>query len=179
MTQPFQFWLFSHEKWKYMLIKKTMYKDMWMKNVSAISVNRGCCRCQPVWLPPTSTVSPEGAQGSDKQAALVTRVSATAAVSKGGPQVLAPPLLLFFSAFIYLFFFLSFIYISWRLITLQYCSSFCHTLIWISHEFTCDSMGEGERGMIWENSIETCTLSIVEHCQSRFDAWDKCSGLVH
>ena len=34
-------------------------------------------------------------------------------------------------------FFFSFIYISWRLITLQYCSSFCHTLTWISHGFTC------------------------------------------
>ena len=33
--------------------------------------------------------------------------------------------------FIYLF-----IFISWRLITLQYCSGFCHTLTWISHEFT-------------------------------------------
>ena len=31
----------------------------------------------------------------------------------------------------------SFIFISWRLITLQYCSGFCHTLIWISHGFTC------------------------------------------
>ena len=33
--------------------------------------------------------------------------------------------------FIYLFF------ISWRLITLQYCSGFCHTLTWISHGVTC------------------------------------------
>ena len=33
--------------------------------------------------------------------------------------------------FLYLFF------ISWRLITLQYCSGFCHTLIWISHGYTC------------------------------------------
>ena len=33
------------------------------------------------------------------------------------------------------FFFL--IFISWRLITLQYCSGFCHTLTWISHGFTC------------------------------------------
>ena len=33
--------------------------------------------------------------------------------------------------------FLKFIYFSWRLITLQYCSGFCHTLIWISHGFTC------------------------------------------
>ena len=36
---------------------------------------------------------------------------------------------------VYLFF--SFIFISWRLITLQYCSGFCHTLTWISHGFTC------------------------------------------
>ena len=36
-----------------------------------------------------------------------------------------------------LFFFLPFIFIRWRLITLQYCSGFCHTLTWISHGFTC------------------------------------------
>ena len=29
------------------------------------------------------------------------------------------------------------IYFDWRLITLQYCSGFCHTLIWISHGCTC------------------------------------------
>ena len=34
-------------------------------------------------------------------------------------------------------FFSPFIFISWRLITLQYCSGFCHILIWISHGFTC------------------------------------------
>ena len=34
-------------------------------------------------------------------------------------------------------FFFMFIFISWRLITLQYCSGFCHTLTWISHGFTC------------------------------------------
>ena len=44
--------------------------------------------------------------------------------------------------FIYLnvvnsFYFFSFIFISWGLITLQYCSGFCHTLTWISHRFTC------------------------------------------
>ena len=36
----------------------------------------------------------------------------------------------------YSFFFLIY-FISWRLITLQYCSGFCHTLTWISHGFTC------------------------------------------
>ena len=39
--------------------------------------------------------------------------------------------------FILFFKFFSFIFISWRLITLQYCSGFCHTLTWISHGFTC------------------------------------------
>ena len=34
-------------------------------------------------------------------------------------------------------FFFAFIFISWRLITLQYCSDFCHTLTWILHGFTC------------------------------------------
>ena len=33
--------------------------------------------------------------------------------------------------------FFLFIFISWRLITLQYCSGFCHTLTWIIHGFTC------------------------------------------
>ena len=33
--------------------------------------------------------------------------------------------------------FFPFIFISWRLITLQYCSGFCHALTWISHGFTC------------------------------------------
>ena len=36
-----------------------------------------------------------------------------------------------------IFFFPPFIFIHWRLITLQYCSGFCHTLTWISHGFTC------------------------------------------
>ena len=45
----------------------------------------------------------------------------------------------FFELFVFLFFPLifSFIFISWRLITLQYCSGFCHTLTRISNGFTC------------------------------------------
>ena len=34
-------------------------------------------------------------------------------------------------------FFFAFILTSWRLITSQHCSEFCHTLTWISHGFTC------------------------------------------
>ena len=39
-------------------------------------------------------------------------------------------------------FFFSFIFISWRLITLQYYSGFCHTLTWIRHglEFTFEAI---------------------------------------
>ena len=40
-----------------------------------------------------------------------------------------------------------------------------------------DSVGEGEGGIFWENSIETCILSRVK--QPKLDAWDKGSGLVH
>ena len=41
------------------------------------------------------------------------------------------------SSFIFfLIFFFSFIFISWRLITSQHCSGFCHTLTWISHGVT-------------------------------------------
>ena len=39
--------------------------------------------------------------------------------------------------FLFYFFFYFYFFISWRLITLQYCSGFCHTLKWISHGFTC------------------------------------------
>ena len=35
------------------------------------------------------------------------------------------------------FFFNLFIYFNWRLITLQYCGSFCDTLMWISRGCTC------------------------------------------
>ena len=35
------------------------------------------------------------------------------------------------------FFCFSFIFISWRLITSQHFSGFCHTLTWISHGVTC------------------------------------------
>ena len=34
-------------------------------------------------------------------------------------------------------FFFSFIFISWRLVILQYCSGFCHTLTWIGRGSTC------------------------------------------
>ena len=43
-----------------------------------------------------------------------------------------------------------------------------------------DSVGEGEGGKIWENSIGTCILSYVKQISSpglMHETW--CSGLVH
>ena len=41
-------------------------------------------------------------------------------------------------------------------------------------------MGEGEGGMIWENSIETCILSYVNQIASPGSMHDTgCLGLVH
>ena len=35
------------------------------------------------------------------------------------------------------FYLFIYFFISWRLIHLQYCSGFCHTLTWISHGYAC------------------------------------------
>ena len=41
-------------------------------------------------------------------------------------------------------------------------------------------MGEGEGGMIWENSTETCILSYVKQIASPDSIHETgCSGLVH
>ena len=40
-----------------------------------------------------------------------------------------------------------------------------------------DSVGEGEGGIFWENSMYII-YSETDH-PPRLDAWDKCSGLVH
>ena len=42
------------------------------------------------------------------------------------------------------------------------------------------TVGEGEGGMIWENGIETCTLSYVKWIASPDSMHETgCSGLVH
>ena len=51
-------------------------------------------------------------------------------------------------------FFFSFIVISWRLITLQYCSGFCYTLTWISHGFLRAKWGKEVAGY----GIRWCTI---------------------
>ena len=43
-----------------------------------------------------------------------------------------------------------------------------------------DSVGEGEGGMIWQNSVETCKLSYVKRIASPGSMHDTgCLGLVH
>ena len=43
-----------------------------------------------------------------------------------------------------------------------------------------DSVGEGEGGIIWENSIETCILSSVKQIASPGSMHEAgCSGLMH
>ena len=43
-----------------------------------------------------------------------------------------------------------------------------------------DSMGEGEGGEIWENSIETCIISCMKRVTSPGSMHDTgCLGLVH
>ena len=43
-----------------------------------------------------------------------------------------------------------------------------------------DSVGEGEGGMIWENSTETCILPYVKYIASPGSMHETgCSGLVH
>jgi len=47
-------------------------------------------------------------------------------------------------------------------------------------EQSLDPVGEGEGGMIWENSIETCLLSYVKRITSPSLMHDTgCSGMVH
>ena len=60
------------------------------------------------------------------------RTTDTLYVSYHYPETFRLFIYFYFIYFIYLF-----IFISWRLITLQYCSGFCHTLTWISHGYTC------------------------------------------
>ena len=47
-------------------------------------------------------------------------------------------------------------------------------------EQSLDSVGEGEGGMIWENSIETCIISYMKQVASPGSMHDTgCLGLVH
>ena len=69
-------------------------------------------------------------------------------------------IIIFKNTFIYLFIF-SFIFISWRLITLQYHSGFCHTLTWISHGFTCIPHPDPPSHLLPYIVVFICLLSFI------------------
>ena len=72
-----------------------------------------------------------GLQNCEKVNFYCFNTSKLVLISYGDPSNLIYILILFF------YFYFYFSLISWRLITLQYCSGFCHTLKWISHGFRC------------------------------------------
>ena len=73
-----------------------------------------------------------------------------------------------------LFVFFKLIYFNWRLITLQYCSGFCHTLIWISHGCTCVPHPEPSSHLTPHPILQGCpsasALSALFHA-SALDWW--------
>ena len=67
---------------------------------------------------------------------------------------------------------------NWRLITLQYCSGFCHTLTWISHGYTCvphpESPSQFPPHPILQDHPGTLALSTLSHALN-LDWWFKIS----
>ena len=67
-----------------------------------------------------------------------------------------------------------FYYFNWRLITLQYCSGFCHVLAWISHGCTCVPHPELPSHFpphpIHQGHPSTPALSTLSHA-SNLDWW--------
>ena len=75
----------------------------------------------------------------------------------------------------YLFIYFSFIFISWRLITLQYYSVFCHTLTWISHGFTC--VPHPDPPSRWRCFYLRCVCAVVQtwgHNRLMNKCWNVC-----
>ena len=70
--------------------------------------------------------------------------------------------------------FKKFIYFNWRLITLQYCGGFCHTLTWISHGCTCvphpESPSHLPPHLVPLGCPSVPALSILSHA-SNLDWW--------
>ena len=75
-------------------------------------------------------------------------------------------------------FFFSFIFISWRLITLQYCSGLCHTLTWISHGFTCVPHSDPPSHLPLCPIPMSGTLRRQEHSRSGLPGWSMPNGAV-
>ena len=93
-----------------------------------------------------------------------------------------------FNFFIFIFF--PFIFISWRLFTLQYCSGFCHTLTWISLGYTCIPHPDPHShlplypiplGLPSAPGPSTCLMhptwagALSKHYLNRSEKWDICN----
>ena len=94
---------------------------------------------------------------------------------------LEPIVFFFFYSSIVDFYFFSFIFISWRLITLQYCSGFCHTLTWISHGFTCIPHPDPPShfplypiplGLPSAPGLSTCLMPRILETKAKINKWD-------
>ena len=68
--------------------------------------------------------------------------------------------------------FFPFIFISWRLITLQYCNGFCHTLIWINHRFTCVPHPDSPSYLPLHPITLIYTSRVIKTIQRLLDGWD-------
>ena len=53
-------------------------------------------------------------------------------------------------------------FFNWRLITLQYCGGFCHTLTWISHRCTCVPHPEPHPSGLSQNTSFECPASRIK-----------------
>ena len=72
------------------------------------------------------------------------------------------------------FLFFSFIFISWRLITLQYCSGFCHTLTWISGACIPKQMAVS----LWRLGFPASIDVTLDHCMLLHCLWGLCILII-
>ena len=73
-------------------------------------------------------------------------------------------------------------FFNWRLITLQYCSGFCHTLTWISHGCTCVPHPEAPSHLpphsILQDQPSAPALSTLSHA-SNLDWWSVSHMIIY
>ena len=90
-----------------------------------------------VWLFATPWTAARPASLSITNSWSLLKLMSTESVMPSNHLILCRSLLLLPSIFPSIRMFSFFFFFSWRLITLQYCSGFYHTLTWISHGYTC------------------------------------------
>ena len=91
----------------------------------------GLCEIRRVWVRVRTHCFPGGSDGKESACnagdpGLIPRLGRNSGEGNGYPLPLQCSL-----------FKNLFMYFNWKLITLQYCGGFCHTLTWISHGCTC------------------------------------------